>query len=90
MNAKLCVYGPIPSPGDWLIAPEGSAPPGYLRLCSLSVTPRTRSRPGSDLVLADDALPSQIERLLQAFQRLDGAGRAEVLACAELLAGAAP
>jgi hypothetical protein len=89
MNARLCVYGPIPSPSDWLIAPEGSGPPGYLKLCGLSITPRTRSRSDSDLVLADAGLPSQLERLLRAFQRLDEDGRTEIISIAERLVGAA-
>ena len=87
MSARLFVYGPIPHPSEWLIAPDDSAPAGYLKLCSLSVAPRTAS-PGSDLVPIE-ALPSQIERLLRAYALLDAAGRGEVLRMAEQLGGIA-
>jgi hypothetical protein len=90
---KLYVHGPIPCPSDWLIAPDGAAPPGYMRLCSLSIARREPANiPGPALVPREDidALPSQIARLLCAFERCDQAGRAEVLLIAERLAAVAP
>jgi hypothetical protein len=96
MSAKLLIWGPIPSPSDWLLAPEGQAPPGYMRLCSLSITRREPAKiAGTDLVPREDiaaqaAMPAELERLLQAFAALDEGGRQEVVRFAETLAGAAP
>jgi hypothetical protein len=87
-SAHLFIFGPIPNPSDWVLASE--APPGFLRLCSLSITPRARGASGSDLVPIDAGLRSQLERLLAGFGRCDEAGRAEVLKLAEAMAGAAP
>jgi hypothetical protein len=83
----LFVYGPIPSPRDWLISADEPGPPGYLRLASIA-PPRAAANPGSNLVPREDieALPSQIERLLQAFAKLDAGSRVEVVSLAERLA----
>jgi hypothetical protein len=92
MNAKLCVYGPIPAPSDWIIASEDSAPLGYLHLCSLNVSRRSPAKmPGSDLVAVKDiqSLPSDVERLLAAYARCDAASRTEIIAIAERLASTA-
>jgi hypothetical protein len=84
---RLSLYGPIPNPSSWVLAPE--APPGYLKLCSLSIAPRARGAGSSDLIPVDAGLRAKLERLLQAFQQCDDAGRNEVLRVAEVLAGAA-
>jgi hypothetical protein len=91
-SARVFVYGPIPHPSEWLIAPDEAVPAGYLKLCSLSIAPRAAAKnPGSDLVPHEDieTLPSQLDRLLQAYGRLDDAGRAEVVRHAEQLGGIA-
>ena len=86
--ARLFIFGPIPAPETWVMASD--APRGYLKLCSLSITPRARSGSGTDLVLTDHGLQSQLAQLLRAFEQCDGAGRAEVVRHAERLAEAAP
>lgn len=61
-----------------------------IKLCCLSIAPRTAAiNPGSDLVASQDieALPSQLARLLRAFELLDAAGRDEVIRHAEQLGG---
>lgn len=59
---------------------------------TIAPTPReTGKNPGKNLVPREDinALPSQLERLLQAFQRCDAAARAEIVKLAEVMAEAA-
>jgi hypothetical protein len=52
---------------------------------------RPPKKTGDNLVPCEstDTLPSQLERLLRAFQRCDDAARREVLIVAERLSGAA-
>jgi hypothetical protein len=82
---RVFLFGPIPSPETWVMATE--APPGYLKLCSLSIKPRARMAGCRDLIPSDALLRSQLARLLEAYKRLDEAARIEVLKVAELLAG---
>jgi hypothetical protein len=93
VSARVFIFAPIPSPSEWLIAPDEAAPAGYLKLCAVTITPRTQgnaSACSTDLVPQDiEALPSLLARLLAAFERLDDAGRAEVLRHAEQLGGIA-
>lgn len=96
-RARLFIFGPIPSPSDWLIASDELAPAGFLKLCSLSIAPRTAAKdPGSAQLVAlqqeqlvpsqeIEALPSVLARLLRAYALLDAAGRAEILRHAEQL-----
>lgn len=87
-SARLLIAAPIPSPDAWIVTPD--LPAGYLVLRSITIARREPAKiPGTLLVPREDieALPSQLERLLRAYGRLDGAGRAEVLRVAELLAG---
>jgi hypothetical protein len=87
MSARLLIAAPIPQPDAWIVAAE--LPPGYMVLRSLGITPRTRVHAKlSDVVPAEDVLRAQLQRLLEAFERCDPAGRAEVVTCAEVLAGA--
>ena len=90
MNARLLIAAPIPSPDAWIVAAELS--PGHMVLRSLSITPRARPIPGTDLVATKDIQSplADLERLVRAYALLDAAGRAEVLRLAELLAGTAP
>lgn len=60
-----------------------------MRLAGCSIAHRPPKTPGTALA-PREALPTDLERLLRAYGRLDGAGRAEVLHHAEQLAGAAP
>jgi hypothetical protein len=87
---RFYLHAPIPPPRLWVASLEAEPPPGYLRLAGATIAPRASAAStfGADLVPAD-ALPSDISRLLQAFQRLDAAGRGEVLHHAEQLAEAA-
>jgi hypothetical protein len=85
--ARMFIFGPIPAPETWVMASD--APRGYLKLCSLSITPRARSGSGTDLVLTEDALRGQLQRLLAAFHQIDAAAKDEVVRLAEQLAGAA-
>jgi hypothetical protein len=89
MNARLSVFGPIANPRDWVIAPDNVAPPGYMQLCSLSINRRSPAKiPGTALVPREDldALRTQLQRLLRAFERLGAAERSELISFAERLA----
>jgi hypothetical protein len=101
-TARLLIVAPIPSIDSWIVAAE--LPPGFMALRTVSIAPRTSrgtstgtqrhpvKNTGDDsLVRAEpmDALPSQIERLLQAFARLDAGGRDEIVRITEIMAGAA-
>jgi hypothetical protein len=94
-SARLVIFGPIPHPSEWLIAPDEAAPAGYLKLASLSIAARTVAKnPGHDLGPVVDrsfieALPPLLARLLLAFDRLDDGGRTEVVRMAEKLGGIA-
>jgi hypothetical protein len=93
-GASACVYihCPIANPNTWRVSSDHEPPAGFMRLFALgSITRRTQAakNPGSDLVpRAQDmeALPSQLERLLLAFERLNAAGRDELIRLAEQLA----
>jgi hypothetical protein len=88
---RFYLHAPIPPPRLWVASLDVEPPPGYLRLAGATIAARhsAPSTLGTHLVPVD-GLPSEISRLLQAYQRLDAAGRREVLHHAEQLAGAAP
>lgn len=83
---RVYIHGPIPHPTHWVLSPDPLPPPGHLKLAGATIAARTTRSIGADLVSAK-SLPSQLDRLLQAFARLDDAGRDEVLHHAEQLAG---
>jgi hypothetical protein len=100
---RLLIAAPIPCLDAWIVAAE--LPPGFMVLRSISIASRSGKTPGTSLIRGED-IPHktsagndlvpidhqrvQIERLLAAWARCDGAGRAEVLKIAEVLAGATP
>ena len=92
---KFHIHAPIPPPRSWIASVEAESPPGFIRLIGGTVAPRTpretAKTPGTALVPSEDidGLPSQIQRLLQAFEQCDAASRLEVIAIAERLAGPA-
>jgi hypothetical protein len=88
---KFHIHAPIPPPRMWVASLDAESPPGHIRLIGATITGRSQGTvsAGTDLVPSagpDDALRSQLERLLQAFERLDAAGRDELIRMAEQLA----
>jgi hypothetical protein len=73
----------------WVASLDAESPPGFIRLAGCSITGRSQAakNPGSDLVPVEG--PSEVERLLYAFAKLDGGGRGEILRHVEQLAGVA-
>jgi hypothetical protein len=88
---KLLICAPIPCPDAWMVAAE--LPPGYMVLRSITISPRSAGKtPGTSLVRAEDiqSAPDDLQRLVRAYALCDAGARAEVIAIAERLAGAAP
>jgi hypothetical protein len=102
VSACVYIHCPIANPNTWRVSSDHEPPAGFMRLFALgSITRRTQAakNPGSDLVPREDietllrggstaglTLPSQIERLLQAYARLNAAARDELIRLAEQLA----
>jgi hypothetical protein len=93
-SVRFHIHAPIPPPRLWVASLDADSPPGFIRLIGATIGPRAQrnASAGTDLVPSaglDDALRSQLERLLLAFERLNAAARDELIRVAEQLGGIA-
>jgi hypothetical protein len=86
---RFHIHAPIPPPRSWVASVDAESPPGFIRLIGATITARaTRgTSAGTDLVLSD-ALRTQVQRLLEAFEQCDASSRLEIITIAERLASA--
>jgi hypothetical protein len=93
---RFHIHAPIPPPRSWVASLDAESPPGHIRLIGATIAARPSRATSAGLsypvpaILSGpgtDALRTQIQRLLQAFQRCDASTRLEIISVSERLAG---